>query len=108
MSEKPNQDWLEQILRREQPYINDQGFTTRVVAALPAKHKSTVWKPVLLTTMALIGGVIAIVAMNGDQYLSQSFARLLAARSLSAIPLAPVVVIALVFWYALAGVASEN
>ena len=33
-----NEDWLEQRLRSAEPHLDDDGFTLRVMAALPARR----------------------------------------------------------------------
>ena len=37
MDEKLQEDWLDARLRDEAPYIDDAGFTARVVQKLPAR-----------------------------------------------------------------------
>jgi hypothetical protein len=46
--------------------------------------------------------------LPSGNYLAMSFVQLVRARSLSAIPLLPVVMIALIFWATLSAAASEN
>ena len=36
MDEQLQEDWLDRRLREEMPYIDDAGFTARVVQKLPA------------------------------------------------------------------------
>ena len=40
MDEKLQEDWLDARLRDEAPYIDDAGFTSRVVQKLPARRRA--------------------------------------------------------------------
>ena len=52
MNQDPNNDWLEEALRRDESYINDDGFAARVVAVLPPPRRLAIlfaarvsWRP---------------------------------------------------------------
>ena len=48
------------LLREQNPYINDDGFTRRVVAALPRRRLAWL-RPALLLGSAAIGWVLAVL-----------------------------------------------
>ena len=53
-------DPLDALLREQDKYIEDKGFTARVVAALPRRRH--VWlRPVLLLGAVTIGSVLAVL-----------------------------------------------
>ena len=67
------------------------------------RHK---WlRPLIVAGMTVAGLALALYALPA---LANDFTQLLRARSLSAVPLLPVVVIALVFWATISAAASEN
>jgi hypothetical protein len=108
MSEQPQRDWLEETLRHEPPYINDDGFTARVVATLP-KRRNRVWlRGAILVGMAALGCVIALLVLPGAQFITDSMVKLVTARTLSLSLLPPLVLIAGVFGAVFATLASEN
>lgn len=101
-------DWLEDKLRQDDRYLDDAGFTTRVVTALPARRERRWLRPVIIGVASLAGLTIALAMLPADTYLASSFVQLIRARSLSAVPLLPVVLIALFFWASFAVVADER
>jgi hypothetical protein len=109
MNQDPNNNWLEDALRRDESYINDDGFAARVVAVLPPPRRKCAWlRPVILGAATAAGVALAFVVLPVPSYLAGSFVELFHARSLSAVPLVPVVLIALFFWATFAAVAREN
>ena len=55
----PN-DRLEALLREQNPYIEDSGFTARVMAALPQRPRHNWWRPALLIGATVVGYMLAI------------------------------------------------
>jgi hypothetical protein len=53
-------DPLDALLREENAYIEDNGFTARVMAALPARHQRAWLRPTLLLGATTIGYVLAV------------------------------------------------
>jgi hypothetical protein len=51
---------LDALLREQSAYIDDGGFTARVVAALPQRRRYSWLQPALLLGAAAIGTVLAI------------------------------------------------
>jgi hypothetical protein len=103
-----NNDWLENALKHDDRYIDDAGFAERVVAALPVRRRRAWLRLVILSVTTLAGLALAIAVMPVGDYLTASFVQLFRARSFSAIPVLPVVLIGLFFWASFAVVADEN
>jgi hypothetical protein len=80
-------DWLERALddaAREHPdrYIADEGFTARVVAALPPPAALPAWRrPALALLWAIVGVAIAAALPGAVLDIAQETLGLLAARS---------------------------
>jgi hypothetical protein len=57
---------LDRQLREAVPYINDDGFTARVVASLPAARREPQWlRAMIVIGLALLGTVVAYVIGGG-------------------------------------------
>ena len=84
MNRDPNNDWLEEALRRDESYINDDGFAARVVAVLPPPRRKRAWlRPVILGAATAAGVALALVVLPVPNYLAGSFVQLFHAWSLS-------------------------
>ena len=62
MSDHRNEDWLDRELREDaKRLLQDQGFTSRVLAALPAPaaRRSAWLKPALVLGSTAVGGLLA-------------------------------------------------
>jgi hypothetical protein len=53
MDEKLQEDWLDARLGDEAPYIDDAGFTSRVVQKLPARQVRRSYRALILIGIAL-------------------------------------------------------
>src|SRR5258705_12588195 len=53
-------DPLEALLREQNPYVEDNGFTAQVMAALPQSRRRAWLRPTLLLGATAIGYVLAI------------------------------------------------
>ena len=58
MDEQLQEDWLDRRLREEMPYIDDAGFTARVVQKLPAPVSRQSWRAVILISVTLLASVV--------------------------------------------------
>src|SRR3954452_13163287 len=82
-----NDDWLDQALRQHagnDDYIGDDGFTARVMDALPAPVTLPAWRRPALTAlwgMAALGAAVALPQMLPD--LTHDVLHLLAAQPIS-------------------------
>ena len=63
MDEKLQEDWLDARLREEAPYIDDAGFTSRVVHKLPARQVRRSYRAIIMigitVAACLAGGCLA-------------------------------------------------
>jgi hypothetical protein len=90
MEEQLQEDWLDARLREEAPYIDDVGFTARVVEQLPPaqRRQSRSLRATVFLVLAVVASAIAYVASGGGTFLAD------AAAFLVAMPLVSVCVIA--------------
>ena len=59
-------DTLDRQLREAVPYINDDGFTARVIASLPAARREPRWlRALIVLGLALLGTGVAYVIGGG-------------------------------------------
>lgn len=78
MDEQLQDDWLDARLREESPYIDDDGFTARVVQQLPARRQSRSLRTAILLCATVVACVIAYVLSGGGAFLSETAAFLVA------------------------------
>ncbi len=64
MEEQLEEDWLDARLREEAPYIDDDGFTARVMQQLPAPRRRSMRSAILLGT-AVIACMFAVL-LSGE------------------------------------------
>lgn len=81
MDEDLQPDWLDQRLREELPYIDDAGFTARVVQMLPAAQHHRSYRALILIGITLLASVLTYLASDGGRFL------FVAAYRLAAMPL---------------------
>ncbi len=88
MEEQLQEDWLDARLREEAPYIDDAGFTARLVQQLPARRQSPSVRAVILLGVTLIGCIVTYLVSGHGTFLAN------AAEFLVAMPIATVCAIA--------------
>ena len=67
MKEQPDSQWLEELLKEEEPYLDNDGFSKEVVEALPKKKRWS-WKAkrrLVKATVILASGAAALFALSG-------------------------------------------
>ena len=64
MEEQLQEDWLDARLREEAPYIDDEGFTARVMQQLPPARQSRSLRSAILIGMAVIATIAAFLASS--------------------------------------------
>jgi hypothetical protein len=69
MEEKLQEDWLDSKLRDEAPYLDDAGFTSRVVQKLPARHVRRSYRAFMLIGITLAACVVAFWLAGGTNFL---------------------------------------
>lgn len=77
MDEQP--DWLDAKLREEAPYLDDAGFTARVVAQLPARRvRSNRARHAILLAITVVACAVAYFLTGGGHFLAETAAFLVA------------------------------
>ena len=69
MDEQLQGDWLDRCLREAMPYIDDAGFTARVVQKLPAPSRQDSFRAPILISITLQASVVTYLASDGGRFL---------------------------------------
>ena len=69
MTTPPNNDWLDDLLKEEPEYIDDAGFSAKIVSALPS-HAKLLWR------RRLILGIATFCALLAASFILPSFSEL--------------------------------
>ena len=78
MNDELQDDWLDARLREESPYIDDDGFTARVVQQLPARRHSRSLRTAILLCATIVATLVAYVLSGGGAFLGDTAAFLVA------------------------------
>jgi hypothetical protein len=90
MEEQLQEDWLDARLRDEARYIDDDGFTARVVQQLPRRQRSRSSRSVILLGVTLIACALAYLLSGRGGFITDS------AAFLVAMPLSTIYLLAIV------------
>ena len=83
MEQVNQEDWLDRELREAAPYIDDEGFTARVLQQLPPPRRSRdLLRATILLGMTLLASVLAYVVSGGGRFISVMVERLAALPAL--------------------------
>jgi hypothetical protein len=83
MKQVNQEDWLDQQLREAAPYIDDDGFTARVLQQLPPPRRSReVLRAAILLGMTLLASALAYVVSGGGRFVNVTVERLAALPAL--------------------------
>jgi hypothetical protein len=63
-----DEDWLDAKLRDEMPYIDDDGFTSRVSQELPVRRHSPKTRSAILLSFSVVAAVIAYFVAGGGSF----------------------------------------
>jgi len=63
-----DEDWLDAKLRDEMPYIDDDGFTSRVSQELPVRRRSPKMRSAFLLSVSVVAAIIAYVVAGGGSF----------------------------------------
>lgn len=66
MKPRDTDDPLDALLSEQNAYIEDNGFTARVISALPRRRRHRWWRPVILLGATTIGYILALEWMPWD------------------------------------------
>lgn len=89
MKQVNEEDWLDRELREAAPYIDDQGFTARVLQQLPPPRRShDLLRAAILLGMTLLASVLAYFVSGGGRFVSVTIERLAALPALWVLVLA--------------------
>jgi hypothetical protein len=75
MDENLQEDWLDARLRDEAAYLDDGGFTARVVQKLPARPVRHVLRAVILLGVTLLALTIAYRLSDGGWFIAEEVTR---------------------------------
>jgi hypothetical protein len=101
MKQVNQQDWLDRELREAAPYIDDGGFTARVLQRLPPPRRGhDLLRAAILLGMTLLASVLAYVVSGGGRFVSVTIERL------AALPVLWVFVLALASGLAISAVGA--
>jgi hypothetical protein len=83
MKQVNQEDWLDRELREAAPYIDDEGFTVRVLQQLPAprRHRDLLRAAIILG-MTLLASVLAYAVSGGGRFVTVTLERLAALPAL--------------------------
>jgi hypothetical protein len=70
MNDRTEQDWLDRKLQEAAPYIEDDGFTARVLRLLPAPQRGGQFlRPFILVGMSAFASALTYVLSDGGRFL---------------------------------------
>ncbi|HEY3662946.1 MAG TPA: hypothetical protein VGL24_07320 [Chthoniobacterales bacterium] len=78
MDEQLQEDWLDRRLREEMVYIDDAGFTARVVQSLPPARRLHSYRALILLGVTLLASIVTYLASDGGRFLVVAAYRLAA------------------------------
>jgi len=83
MKQVNQEDWLDRELREAAPYIEDEGFTARVLQQLPPPRRGhDVLRAAILLGMTFLASVLAYVISGGGRFVGVTIERLAALPAL--------------------------
>ena len=76
MNELPQtEDWLDRRLRDAAPYIDDAGFTGRVMRQLPRRHALPTQRAIIILTSTIVSVVIAYFGSGEGWFVREALVR---------------------------------
>lgn len=83
MKQVNQEDWLDRELREAAPYIDDGGFTARVLQQLPSPRRGhDLLRAAILLGMTFLASVLAYVVSGGGRFVNVTIERLAALPAL--------------------------
>ena len=79
VGENLQEDWLDARLRDEAPYIDDGGFTAKVVQHLPrSRRPRRSFRAIILLCLTLLGSFVTYVVSGGGKFIGTGIDRVAA------------------------------
>ena len=75
MDENLQEDWLDARLREDASYVDDAGFTARVVQKLPAHRVRHSLRAVILLGVTLVASAISYLLSGGGWFIAEGVTR---------------------------------
>lgn len=75
MDENLQEDWLDARLRDDAAYIDDGGFTKRVVQKLPSRPVRYGLRAVILLGVTVVASIIAYLLSDGGWFIAEEVTR---------------------------------
>ena len=108
MSQPEDKDPIDALLREQNAYVNDDGFTRRVITALPRRRHAWL-RPALLLGAAAIGWVLAVLWLPWKNLLPLDVSALLSLNSQVLTPWVLVLTVAVsLVWALVAAIQWED
>jgi hypothetical protein len=83
MEQVNQEEWLDRELREAAPYIDDEGFTARVLQQLPPPRRGhDLLRAVILLGMTFLASVLAYLVSGGGRFVGVTLERLAALPAL--------------------------
>jgi hypothetical protein len=109
MNAPEEKDPMDALLREQNAYVDDGGFTTRVMAALPQRRRHSWLRPALLLGAAAIGTALAIRWLPWESLPPLDLSALLSLDSKVTIPWMSVLLVAAsITWAVMAAVQWDD
>jgi Domain of unknown function (DUF5056) len=109
MNPPETNDPLDTLLREQNPYVEDNGFTQRVISALPRRRSRFPLRQIFLLGVTIIGSVLAVLWLPLENLPALNWSALLALNSSVLLPWVLVLsVIASLGWATMAAVQWED
>jgi hypothetical protein len=71
MEEKVQEDWLDARLRDEAAYIDDAGFTSRIVQKLPVRQVRRSYRAAILLAVTIAASVVTYFLAGGSWFIAE-------------------------------------
>jgi hypothetical protein len=94
----PSDDALRALLEGPEDYISDDGFTERVMQALPPRPARNEYRGRILPVSALLAGVLGFCVLPGGAFLAHAFREVFTLSGLATLPLVSMAVVACTIW----------
>ena len=107
MKDEHDEGWLDDTLRRGEPYIEDEGFTDRVMGRLPAPKRRTSKRPFILLGATASAALFALWAQPIRGAITGAALDLGRLSPSSHMPIGSIVLAVLVIWAAFGLTQSE-